>query len=147
MVTIPTVRISNSFAIFAMTGPAPVPVPPPIPAVMNTILVPSLKRSFISSMLSSAASRARSGRFPAPRPSVVVFPNCTLRGTSDRNKAWLSVLHKTNVTSCIPSLYIWLTAFPPPPPTPITFIMEGVLCGPGKSHGKLSVNSSMVVYC
>ena len=61
MVTIPTVRISISFAMRAMTGAAPVPVPPPIPAVMNTILVPSFSWFLISSILSSAASRARSG--------------------------------------------------------------------------------------
>ena len=53
-VTTPTVRIPISFAIFAMTGAAPVPVPPPMPAVTNTISV-SLSREAISSLLSSAA--------------------------------------------------------------------------------------------
>ena len=39
IVTIPTVKISNSLAISAIIGAAPVPVPPPIPAVINNILV------------------------------------------------------------------------------------------------------------
>ena len=39
IVTIPTVRISISFAISAIIGAAPVPVPPPIPAVIKTIFV------------------------------------------------------------------------------------------------------------
>ncbi len=38
-VTIATVRIPCSLAIFAITGEAPVPVPPPIPAVIKSILV------------------------------------------------------------------------------------------------------------
>ena len=40
LVTTATVRTSNSFATFAITGAAPVPVPPPIPAVINSISVP-----------------------------------------------------------------------------------------------------------
>ena len=73
IVTIPTVRIPISLLSRAMTGAAPVPVPPPIPAVINVIFVPSSSMRLISSMLSIAASRARSGRLPAPRPSL---PNC-----------------------------------------------------------------------
>ena len=35
VVTSAIVKMSNSFAILAITGVAPVPVPPPIPAVIN----------------------------------------------------------------------------------------------------------------
>ena len=129
IVTIPTVSIPISLAKRAITGAAPVPVPPPIPAVIKTILVPSLSILRISSILSSAAIMARSGLFPAPSPWVMLRPRGTLTGTSERFSAWLSVLHRTNVTSCIPSLYMWVTALPPPPPTPITLMILGVSVG------------------
>ncbi len=45
LVTTPTVRMSRSRAMRAMTGAAPVPVPPPMPAVMNTMWTPSRWRS------------------------------------------------------------------------------------------------------
>ena len=141
MVTIPTVRISMSLAVLAMIGAAPVPVPPPIPAVMNAMRHPSFSIFLMSSMLSSAAARALAGRFPAPSPSL---PNCSFRSTGDSSSAWLSVLQTTNVTSWIPSLYMWLTALPPPPPTPITFI----ICGEsfGKSKGTI-VSSDIILIC
>ena len=139
MVTIPTVRMSISLAMRAMTGAAPVPVPPPIPAVMNTIFVPSFSSALISSLLSSAASRARSGRFPAPSPSVIERPSCNFTGTGDSFNAWLSVLHRTNVTSCMPSRYMWFTALPPPPPTPITLMIFG------ESVGKSNCTISSIV--
>ena len=84
MVTIPMVRISISLAVLAMIGAAPVPVPPPIPAVMNTIFVPSFSMLLMLSRLSSAASRARAGRLPAPNPSL---PNCSLTGTGESASA------------------------------------------------------------
>ena len=75
MVTIPTVRIPISRAIFAMTGAAPVPVPPPIPAVMKIILVlvESMRES--SSTLSIADRSPISGFAPAPNPSVSDTPS------------------------------------------------------------------------
>ena len=136
MVTMPMVRMSISLAVCAMMGAAPVPVPPPIPAVMNTILVPSFSIFLMSSILSSAALRARAGRFPAPRPS---FPSCNFTGTGESFNAWLSVLHSTNVTSCIPSRYIWFTALPPPPPTPITLMIFG------ESVGKSNCTISSII--
>ena len=139
MVTIPTVRISISFAMRAMTGAAPVPVPPPIPAVMNTILVPSFSCALISSILSSAASRARSGRLPAPSPCVMLRPSCSFTGTGDSANAWLSVLQRTNVTSWMPSRYMWFTALPPPPPTPITLMIFG------ESVGKSNCTISSII--
>ncbi len=81
MVIIPTVRISNSLAILAMMGAAPVPVPPPIPAVIKTILVWVVNKVLISSKLSSAAKAPTSGFAPAPSPSVKEAPNCILMGT------------------------------------------------------------------
>ena len=129
IVTIPTVRIPMSLEMRAITGAAPVPVPPPIPAVMKTILVPSDSIFRISSLLSSAAIFARSGLLPAPRPWVISRPNESLTGISERMSAWLSVLHNTKVTSWMPSLYMWLTALPPPPPTPITLMILGVSVG------------------
>ena len=119
---------------------APVPVPPPIPAVMNTILVPSFSCALISSILSSAASRARSGRLPAPSPCVMLRPSCSFTGTGDSANAWLSVLQRTNVTSWIPSRYMWFTALPPPPPTPITLMIFG------ESVGKSNCTISSISY-
>ena len=137
IVTMPIVRMSISLAVCAMIGAAPVPVPPPIPAVMNTILVPSFSMALMSSMLSSAALRARAGRLPAPRPSL---PSCSFTGTGESFNAWLSVLHSTNVTSCMPSRYMWFTALPPPPPTPITLMIFGESVG--KSNCAIS---SMII--
>ncbi len=75
MVTIPTVKIPISRAVFAMIGAAPVPVPPPIPAVINTILVFISKIALIVSMSSIAAFLPTSGFAPAPKPCVRVVPN------------------------------------------------------------------------
>ena len=142
MVTMPTVRIPISLAMRATTGPAPVPVPPPIPAVMNTILVPSLSMCFISSSLSSASWRPFSGLFPAPSPS---FPSCRCTGTGESLRAFLSVLQRTNVTSCIPSRYMWFTALPPPPPTPMTFIMLLGLSGSPKADAIMPIFLSSAI--
>ena len=131
MVTMPTVRMPMSLLTCAMTGAAPVPVPPPIPAVMNVIFVPSLSMLLILSMVSIAACRARSGRLPAPSPSL---PSCKWAGTGESLRACASVLQSTNETSWMPSRYMWLTALPPPPPTPITFIMLFSLLGSPKSR-------------
>jgi len=140
MVTMPTVRMSISLATLAMSGAAPVPVPPPIPAVMNTILVPSFSMFWISDRLSSVASLAFCGRFPAPKPSC---PNCILTGTGDSSSALQSVLHTTNATSWMPSLHMWFTAFPPPPPTPITLMMQDV--ADGISNGIMLFSSDIFV--
>ena len=119
MVTIPIVRSPRSRAMRATTGDAPVPVPPPMPAVINTILVLSLKISAIFSALSSAAALATSGLLPAPRP----LPICTLVGTGDCIRALRSVLSTTNDTCLMSCRNIWLTALLPPPPTPSTFMI------------------------
>ena len=92
MVTMPTVSMPISLLTRAMTGAAPVPVPPPMPAVMKAIFVPSLSMALMSSRLSSAAWRAFSGLFPAPRPSL---PSCRCTGTGESLSAWLSVLQST----------------------------------------------------
>ena len=131
MVTMPTVRMPSSLEMRAMTGAAPVPVPPPMPAVMNAILVPSFSILRTDSRLSSAASRAFAGLLPAPRPSL---PSCKCTGTGESLRACASVLQSTNDTSWMPSLYMWLTALPPPPPTPITLIIQFSLCGSPKSR-------------
>ena len=104
MVTIPTVRISISFAIFAIIGAAPVPVPPPIPAVIKTILVWVDRRFLISSKLSLAAIAPTSGLAPAPRPSVKVAPNWILIGTGLSFNACASVFEITKSTPLIPFL-------------------------------------------
>src|SRR5574344_435705 len=62
---------------------------------------------------------------------------------SETFKAWLSVLQRAKVTSLIPSLYMWLTALPPPPPTPITLMMLEA-CGISISIGNIS--SFMMLY-
>ncbi|MPM53012.1 hypothetical protein SDC9_99776 [bioreactor metagenome] len=123
-VTTPTVKSPMSLAIFAITGVAPVPVPPPIPAVTNTISVPPSSDFWITSMLSIAAFLPFSGLHPAPRPRVTSLPSWIFSGIGLALKAWLSVLQIKKSTSLIPWRYIWFTALPPPPPTPITLIID-----------------------
>ena len=142
IVTIPTVSMSISLAIRAMVGAAPVPVPPPIPAVMKTIFVPSFNIPCTSFMLSSVASFAFAGRFPAPNPSC---PSCSLTGTGDSSNALRSVLQTTKATSCMPSRYMWFTALPPPPPTPITLMIFGESVG--KSNCAISSMSNRLFCC
>ena len=69
-VTTAIVKMPNSFAIFAMTGAAPVPVPPPIPAVINSMSAP-LMELIIFSLSSMAACLPISGLAPAPNPLVI----------------------------------------------------------------------------
>ncbi len=123
-VMIPTVRMPMSLAAFAITGAAPVPVPPPIPAVTKHIFVPFSSIFVISAMLSCAARWPISGSAPAPNPSVREAPSCTLLGTGLWYKACASVLHTMKSTPLTPTWVMWLTAFEPPPPTPITLITE-----------------------
>ena len=129
MVTMPTVRSPASIATRPTTGAAPVPVPPPIPAVMKTIRVSSpIIALRISSTLSSAASRATSGRLPAPSPRVRLGPSSTRCSTLLLEKACLSVLHtRKDTPRTAPWLCIMLTALPPPPPTPTTLISWGIV--------------------
>mmetsp|Transcript_50551 Transcript_50551/g.105600 ORF Transcript_50551/g.105600 Transcript_50551/m.105600 type:complete len:313 (+) Transcript_50551:2002-2940(+) len=123
LVTTPTVKQPISFATSATTGAAPDPVPPPIPAVTNT-KSPAETASPMRSLLSSAALRPISGFPPAPKPLVNLAPILHVFGASERDKACASVFMDQNSTpSTQPT--ILLTAFPPPPPTPITLIMHG----------------------
>ena len=124
MVTIPIVSRPACMAILPMTGAAPVPVPPPIPAVMKTMRVsPSMRASRIACSLSRAASLARSGLAPAPRPLVTVGPIVILSTTGLRSRAWVSVLHRRKDTpGTEPLVHIFVTALPPPPPTPTTLM-------------------------
>src|SRR5690606_4753409 len=124
VVMIATVKIPISLAALANTGLAPVPVPPPIPAVIKSILVLVPNILLISSILSIAEFSPTSGSAPAPIPSVRLTPNCTLLGIGLNSNACASVLHTIKSTPLIPCLYMWLTALPPPPPTPITLIIE-----------------------
>jgi hypothetical protein len=80
-VTIPTTSIHISFAICAITGPAPVPVHPPIHHVMNTMSV-SCKAVFISASFSSADFLPISGFAPAQSHFVRFRPIFSL--CSDR---------------------------------------------------------------
>jgi len=142
IVTIPTVKISISFAIFAIIGAAPVPVPPPIPAVIKTILVCTLNICWISWILSAAACAPISGFAPAPKPDVKWAPNWILLGIGLFSSACASVLQITKSTPWICLLYIWFTALLPPPPTPITLM--ALDCDFGMSNEMLS-NSSLII--
>jgi len=142
MVTIPTVKISSSFACLAIIGAAPVPVPPPIPAVIKIILVLVSNICLISSKLSTAAFSPISGFAPAPSPSVKVTPNWILFGTELFSKAWESVLQTTKSTPFIPAWNIWLMALLPPPPTPITLMTFDWFFG--KSN-EMSPNSVLLI--
>ena len=121
-VTTPTVRIPISFAIWAITGAAPVPVPPPIPQVTNTISAP-FNAWEISSWLSSAAFSPISGFAPAPSPFVSFSPICIAVGALQNWSACLSVLIPINSTPIIFSSTMRFTALFPAPPTPITRIL------------------------
>ena len=120
-VTTPTVSAPCSRAIWAMTGAAPVPVPPPSPAVTKTMSAPRTA-SFSSSRLSSAASRPTRGSAPAPRPFVIVPPMWIFTSASHIDSACASVLTAMNSTPRTPASIMRLTAFTPPPPTPITLM-------------------------
>mmetsp|Transcript_4582 Transcript_4582/g.4723 ORF Transcript_4582/g.4723 Transcript_4582/m.4723 type:complete len:319 (+) Transcript_4582:925-1881(+) len=126
LVTTPTVKAPAFLAHSATIGAAPEPVPPPIPAVTKTKSA-SLTISMISSLLSSAALQPTEGLPPAPRPLEVKFPMFNFRGAMLLDSAWASVLTTHNSTPATPVelSIIRLTAFPPPPPTPITFIRQG----------------------
>mmetsp|Transcript_14739 Transcript_14739/g.23218 ORF Transcript_14739/g.23218 Transcript_14739/m.23218 type:complete len:350 (+) Transcript_14739:269-1318(+) len=125
LVTTPTVKHPISLATSATTGAAPDPVPPPIPAVTKT-KSPAETASPIRSRLSSAAFLPISGFPPAPRPLVNLAPILHVLGAKERDKACASVLMDQNSTPSTPPT-IRLTAFPPPPPTPITLITQGEL--------------------
>ena len=72
-VTTPIASAPCALAACATTGAPPVPVPPPIPQVINTISAP-FRTSWISSLVSSAACRPKSGFMPVPNPLVTPLP-------------------------------------------------------------------------
>eukprot|EP01033_Poteriospumella_lacustris_P016981 gene16980-gene17726 len=131
-VTTPTVRAPASRAISATMGAAPDPVPPPIPAVTNTKSDPvTIFR--ISARLSSAALRPLSGTPPAPRPRVTSFPMFSVCARlPKRDSACRSVLIAMKSTPLTPVSIMRATAFPPPPPTPITLITHGEMPPSGR---------------
>jgi hypothetical protein len=101
-------------------GAAPVPVPPPSPAVTKIMSAP-LSASFSSSRDSVAAAFPTSGSAPAPRPRVTFDPMWIFTSASLISNACASVLTAMNSQPVRPASIIRLTAFVPPPPTPITF--------------------------
>ena len=121
-VTIATVKAPRPCAISATTGAAPDPVPPPIPQVINTMSAP-VKASSNSFLDSTAASLPISGFAPAPNPSVRVAPIWIFFSALELFKTCKSVLATINSTPFTPDSIIRLTALPPPPPIPITFIL------------------------
>ena len=130
--TIPTVSMPRSLQIFAMIGAPPVPVPPPIPAVINAILVFTSSMRFISSNDSSVACLPISGLAPTPRPCVRCGASWIRLGIALLANACASVLQIIKLQPSITWLCMWLTALPPPPPTPITFIMDDFSLGRSK---------------
>ena len=78
----------------------------------------------MSSRLSKAAFFPTSGLAPAPNPSVRFTPIWSFPGTALDLSAWESVLHTMNSTSLMPWLNMWLTALLPPPPIPITLMID-----------------------
>ena len=121
LVTTPIVSAPCCFASWATTGAPPDPVPPPSPAVMNT-MSESASAWAIFSESSSAARWPTEESPPAPRPLVILSPIRILCGASDWRSACASVLQAMNSTPIISARIIRLTAFVPPPPTPMTLI-------------------------
>ena len=78
----------------------------------------------IKSLLSSAAFLPISGFPPAPNPLVNFAPILQVFGANDLDKACASVFIDQNSTPSTPPTILF-TAFPPPPPTPITFMTHG----------------------
>jgi len=135
LVTTPTVRAPISLATSAMTGAAPVPVPPPRPAAMKIMSAPD-RTSASCSRFSAAASLPTEGSAPAPSPLVSCDPICILTGAFDMRRAWASVFATIKSIPCNSQSIMVLTAFPPPPPTPITLIFA--------LWSMLSSNSNMI---
>src|SRR3989442_3836289 len=125
LVTTATVSAPISLASEAMMGAAPVPVPPPSPAVTKTMSAPS-SASMILSESSSAALRPISGLAPAPRPLVSLTPSWIFIAARDIRSACRSVFATTNSMPSIPASIMRFTAFPPPPPTPMTLILASL---------------------
>ena len=121
LVTMPTQSAPASRAISHTIGAAPVPVPPPMPQVTNTRSAPARTRR-TSSRFSSMACRPISGRAPAPSPRVSFFPIWILTSDFELRSACASVFTEMNSTPSRCSSIIRLTALPPPPPTPTTFM-------------------------
>mmetsp|Transcript_1861 Transcript_1861/g.7066 ORF Transcript_1861/g.7066 Transcript_1861/m.7066 type:complete len:235 (-) Transcript_1861:111-815(-) len=120
-VTTPTVRFPASFDARATTGALPLPVPPPIPAVTNTRSAPATAAA-ISARDSFAAISPNSALPPVPNPFVAVLPICNRFGACDCTSACASVFKLQNSTPIKPEFTIRFTAFPPPPPHPMTLI-------------------------
>src|SRR5258705_2180060 len=115
-----------------MIGAPPVPVPPPIPAVIKAILVFTSKMLLISSNDSSVAWRPISGLAPAPSPCVRLGPSWIRLGILLQANAWASVLQVIKFTPSIDWPNMWLTALLPPPPTPITLMIDDFSFGRSK---------------
>ena len=81
-----------------------------------------LSASAINSSLSSAAFLPISGLAPAPSPLVNFGPSCIFVSALECAKACRSVFATINSTPKTSSSIMRFTAFPPAPPTPITFI-------------------------
>ena len=120
-----------------MTGAAPVPVPPPRPVVMNTMSEPSSAWR-ICSESSTAALFPTSGLAPAPRPFVSFIPSWSFIGARFERSAWQSVFAARNSIPATPEAIMRLTAFPPPPPIPMTRI----LAAGGTASSKLTLKGS-----
>ena len=120
-VTTPTVSAPISWPSAATVGAAPVPVPPPSPAVTKIMSAP-LSASFNSSRDSCAAAPPTSGSAPAPRPRVAFAPMWIFTSASLISSACASVFTAMNSTPVRPASIMRLTAFVPPPPTPITLM-------------------------
>src|SRR5947209_11430032 len=85
------------------------------------------------------AWRPISGRAPAPRPRVSFFPICTFTSALLLSRACESVLTEMNSTPCSPSSTMRLSALPPPPPIPTTFMRA--FCDTVSSSSKIMAPS------
>src|SRR3569833_364047 len=75
-----------------------------------------------SSLATCATTGAAPVPVPPPMPLVMLQPICSAVFTLACFRACESVLMHMNSTPSMPLVTMWATAFPPPPPTPITLM-------------------------
>ena len=121
LVTTPTVSAPQSRAICAMTGAAPVPVPPPMPAVTKTMSAPADRVGDAACSLRPTAAADLGVRAGAEALGQRVAELDLVRRQVGVERLHVGVGDDELDAVELPLIMV-LTALPPPPPTPMTWI-------------------------